>query len=477
MDRLLRILGIAIASAYFASMLALNSATATIPTPPSPSLAKDFTGQTALLNLSMNRSRVGILPAGNKHETGKMPVPPRCPFHLTLQIIPAGNKHDTGKMPVLPRWPFHLTLQIIPAGNKHDTGKMPVLPRWPFHLTLQIIPAGNKHETGKMPVLPRWPFHLTLQIIPAGNKHETGKMPVPPRCPFHLTLQIIPAGNKHETGKMQVPPRWPFHLTLKIIPLLSNTIISAQVMESSSNQIAIPIKAEIDAKTQVLFEQLFEGFGAFNILIIFLLTVGPLKLIVPFVKLTANADPALRRQLALRGFGISTLVIFAVALLCKNVLKSWQIDLSAMLIATGIILFLVALRTVLAQYNTPTTKDATPVNPSLKLTINPLVFPSILTPYGIAVVVTMSAMFGRMAIAPGSMFLLLLLVMVLNLGVMLVAHPLLNLIKPVTLRVLGFVFGVMQVALGLDMILTGVKLEAMLDTSRCANALKFLLGL
>ena len=379
MGRLLRILGLAIASAYFTSMLALNSATATIPTPPSPLLAKDFTGQTALLNLPMNRSRVGILPARKSIETGKMPVLPRCPFQKTLKIIAAGNKHETGKMPVLPRCPFH----------------------------------------------------------------ETGKMPVLPRCPFHLTL--------------------------KIIPLLSNTIISAQAMESSRVQPAIPVKAEIDAKTQVLFEQLFEGFGTFNILIIFLLTVGPLKLIVPFVKLTANADPALRRQLALRGFGISTLVIFAVALLCQNVLKSWQIDLSAMLIATGIILFLVALRTVLSQYNTPTTKDATPVNPSLKLTINPLVFPSILTPYGIAVVVTMSAMFGRMAIAPGSMFLLLLLVMVLNLGVMLVAHPLLNLIKPVTLRVLGFVFGVMQVALGLDMILTGVKLEAI--------ALKFILGL
>ena len=393
MGRLLRILGLAIASAYFTSMLALNSATATIPTPPSPLLAKDFTGQTALLNLPMNRSRVGILPARKSIETGKMPVLPRCPFQKTLKIIAAGNKHETGKMPVLPRCPFH--------------------------------------ETGKMPVLPRCPFH------------ETGKMPVLPRCPFHLTL--------------------------KIIPLLSNTIISAQAMESSRVQPAIPVKAEIDAKTQVLFEQLFEGFGTFNILIIFLLTVGPLKLIVPFVKLTANADPALRRQLALRGFGISTLVIFAVALLCQNVLKSWQIDLSAMLIATGIILFLVALRTVLSQYNTPTTKDATPVNPSLKLTINPLVFPSILTPYGIAVVVTMSAMFGRMAIAPGSMFLLLLLVMVLNLGVMLVAHPLLNLIKPVTLRVLGFVFGVMQVALGLDMILTGVKLEAI--------ALKFILGL
>ncbi|WP_293100478.1 hypothetical protein [Moorena sp. SIO3I6] len=37
--------------------------------------------QSALVNLLLNRSRVGILPAWEYIETGKMPVPPRCPFH------------------------------------------------------------------------------------------------------------------------------------------------------------------------------------------------------------------------------------------------------------------------------------------------------------------------------------------------------------------------------------------------------------
>ncbi|NES25640.1 MAG: MarC family protein [Symploca sp. SIO3E6] len=238
--------------------------------------------------------------------------------------------------------------------------------------------------------------------------------------------------------------------------------------ELSNTPIVFPSSAEIDAKTRVLFERLFEGFGAINILIIFLLTLGPLKLIGTFAKLTMNAEPALRRQLAFRSFGISTLVIFGVALLCQRVLKSWQIEVSAMLMTTGIILFSVALRTVLAQYNPPTTNNAPPVKPSLELTLNPLVFPSILTPYGIGVVVTLSAIFGRMAIASDTLFLLLLVVMVLNLGAMLAARPLLSIIKPVTLRILGFVFGVMQVALGLDMILTGLKIEAI--------ALKFLVG-
>ncbi|AOY79835.2 hypothetical protein BJP36_07730 [Moorena producens JHB] len=45
-------------------------------------------GKWALLNQVMNRSRVGILPARKSLETGKIPVPPRCPFYKTLKIIP-----------------------------------------------------------------------------------------------------------------------------------------------------------------------------------------------------------------------------------------------------------------------------------------------------------------------------------------------------------------------------------------------------
>ena len=239
-------------------------------------------------------------------------------------------------------------------------------------------------------------------------------------------------------------------------------------IKSSNEQIVFPTNAETDAKIQVLVKELFEGFGAFNILIVFLITLGPIKLIVPFVKLTANATTLLRQQLALRSFGISTLVIFGVALICQRILKAWLIEPSVMLITTGIILFLVALRKVLGQYSTPTTNDAPVSNPSLALTFNPLVFPIILTPYGIAVVVTISTILSPMAIAPGLLFFLLFVVMLFNLGVMLFAHSILNFIKPVTLKVMGFVFGVMQVALGLDMIFAGIKIEII--------ALKFLVG-
>ncbi|NEQ11199.1 MULTISPECIES: hypothetical protein [unclassified Moorena] len=40
-----------------------------------------------------------------ENETGKMPIPPRCPFHQDAR---------SSKIPVLPRCPFYKTIQIIP---------------------------------------------------------------------------------------------------------------------------------------------------------------------------------------------------------------------------------------------------------------------------------------------------------------------------------------------------------------------------
>jgi multiple antibiotic resistance protein len=52
--------------------------------------------------------------------------------------------------------------------------------------------------------------------------------------------------------------------------------------------------------------------------------------------------------------------------------------------------------------------------------------------------------------------------MVLNLLAMLAARPILRTLKPATLQVLGLVLGVMQLALGLEVILAGIQLEALI---------------
>jgi multiple antibiotic resistance protein len=56
---------------------------------------------------------------------------------------------------------------------------------------------------------------------------------------------------------------------------------------------------------------------------------------------------------------------------------------------------------------------------------------------------------------------LLVLVMLLNLLGLLAARPILGFLKPVTLQILGFTLAVMQLALGIEFILSGIGLEAL----------------
>ncbi|NEO69502.1 hypothetical protein [Moorena sp. SIO3H5] len=62
------------------------------------------------LRSRMNRSRVGILPAGKLDiVTGKMPIPPRCPFHLTLKIILLLSNAPCSLLPV----PYDIDLWAV----------------------------------------------------------------------------------------------------------------------------------------------------------------------------------------------------------------------------------------------------------------------------------------------------------------------------------------------------------------------------
>jgi multiple antibiotic resistance protein len=87
-----------------------------------------------------------------------------------------------------------------------------------------------------------------------------------------------------------------------------------------------------------------------QIFILLVVTLGPLKILGPFVQQTRDLDgPALRR-LELRVFILSVVSVLVGALLGSALLVKWSISLAAIMIAVGIIFFLVALRTVLEQY-------------------------------------------------------------------------------------------------------------------------------
>ncbi len=135
--------------------------------------------------------------------------------------------------------------------------------------------------------------------------------------------------------------------------------------------------------------------------------------------------------------------------------------MSALLMAAGIMLFLASLQAVMSQYKGSTSNEPL-LEPSMKLLINPLTFPTILPPYGIALALILMVFNNRISDRPFIVPVMLILVMVLNLLAMLFARPILKAIKLPTLQIAGLVLGVMQLALGIEIILIGIHIQALI---------------
>jgi len=195
--------------------------------------------------------------------------------------------------------------------------------------------------------------------------------------------------------------------------------------------------------------------SAGEMLAFFFLLLGPIKIVGPFVKLTRGAEPRWCRQLALRGILLAAGALAAAAILGEKSLDNFRISVPVLAITGGLILFLTALDTVMRQSRGPTGADAEEMPLSLSLAVSPLTFPTIVTPAGIAAViifVTLSPdLAGKLTIG-----LLLLVILILDLIAMLYARAILKWLA-LPLYILGVVLGVVQVALGLNIILANLS--------------------
>jgi small neutral amino acid transporter SnatA (MarC family) len=198
--------------------------------------------------------------------------------------------------------------------------------------------------------------------------------------------------------------------------------------------------------------------GPGEIFTIFFITLGPLKLLGPFVQRTHGLDDATVRQIAVRAFLMATISAIAGGFLGSALLSNWHVSIGAMVITAGLVFLLVGLRQILEQYEPPHAPDAnmpalpaSPTAAALKL-----LFPMVLTPFGIAAVIVLLALStesGRTAIIIG----MVVVVMLLNLVAMLFARKILVGATIVVLQILGAVLGILQAGLAVQIILRGLR--------------------
>lgn len=196
--------------------------------------------------------------------------------------------------------------------------------------------------------------------------------------------------------------------------------------------------------------------GPGEIFTLFFVTLGPLKVLGPFAQQMAGVEPAVVRGIAVRVFALSLLAITVGGFLGRLLALNWSISIPALLIATGVIFFLVALRLVLEQYepqkeHVPIALPADPLAAALKLT-----FPMVVTPYGIAAVIVLLAATSQ-TVSKTMLWGVLVVVMGLNLIAMLCAQTVMHGLIVLGMRLLGAVLAVLQVALAVQIVLLALR--------------------
>jgi multiple antibiotic resistance protein len=198
--------------------------------------------------------------------------------------------------------------------------------------------------------------------------------------------------------------------------------------------------------------------GPGQIFTIFFITIGPLKIFGPFVQRTHGLDDSTVRRIALSAFLMATVSAIAGGFLGAALLANWHISLGAMVVTGGLVFLLVGLRQLLEQYEPPHAPDAnTPALPaSPTAAALKLLFPIVLTPFGIAAVIVLLASStdsGRTGIIVG----MVVFVMLLNLISMMFARKILVGATIVVLQILGAVLGILQAGLAIQIILRGLR--------------------
>jgi multiple antibiotic resistance protein len=201
--------------------------------------------------------------------------------------------------------------------------------------------------------------------------------------------------------------------------------------------------------------------GVSEVFMLLFITLGPpLKTPAVYFARTHQLDAKTQRALAFKTFLLATIAVLIGGFLGLALRGNWHISIPAMLLAGGIIFFLVSLRTVLEQYEPVAIPPSTPpVSSGGAAKPAPSAFemavPMIITPYGLAaLIILLSA--SHSAERTVMVTLALLGVMVLHLLAMLFAGPMLRTIGPLPFKIFGTVIGSLTVGLSIQMMIAAL---------------------
>ena len=194
--------------------------------------------------------------------------------------------------------------------------------------------------------------------------------------------------------------------------------------------------------------------------ILFFLTLGPLKAILPFARVTRGTEPAFRRTMARQATAIATVIVLVVAVLGPFVLTNWHVSPPAIIITGGIILFYQALRIITQTPPGPPASAGPETSPSRlspAIAVFPIAIPALVTAPGIAAIATILVINRHDLVHEAIVVALLVAVMVLNLLTLWNSETILKHGLAGVLPVIGWVLAVLQASLAVQMVIYSLR--------------------
>lgn len=191
---------------------------------------------------------------------------------------------------------------------------------------------------------------------------------------------------------------------------------------------------------------------------IFFLTLGPLKLIPTFYGATAELDQKTRIGLALKSTGLAFLILVGATIVGTALATNWRVSREALLVTGGLLLLIGSLKT-LSHVLAPTAEHAPPTDPpakrSISIVVSPLAIPGVITPWGLVALLLFVGV-AEDQHQLGGVVAMLVLNMVLNIICMIFAGPIMRTVGLPAMSVLGWVFSILQAALGVTFLFRGL---------------------
>jgi multiple antibiotic resistance protein len=200
--------------------------------------------------------------------------------------------------------------------------------------------------------------------------------------------------------------------------------------------------------------------GYVDIGILFFLTLGPLKAILPFARATRGTEPAFQRAVALRATTIATIIVLIVALLGPFVLTNWHVSPPAIAITCGIILFYQALQIIMqtpGAMRGSAGQPSSPSPPSPAIAVFPIAMPAIVTAPGIAALAAVTVLYSHDLGHEAVIVALLVGVMALNLLTLWNSEAILKHGLSGILPVVGWVLAVLQASLAVQIMIASLR--------------------